>query len=211
MISSIFLTLKWQFSTTLMLNRKTDADQDMKSIHELSMELEAKDRLIYELLKAHQQEKGQVEGQNEWDHSAQKDPLVVKMNWEQMLNNIENLFPQVMADMKNDDKLNDMLKFDPNQVDSGVTTDVIFRYFHLLEKSAGCIDQATKVKAIRPLSLVTKPIKSRKKICHRLELNHFDEVLPKETIDSFDVILGLVIMDIDGKCIGSGSIFSIRS
>merc|ERR1711890_122551 len=84
-------------------------------------------------------------------------------------------------------------------------TDVIFRDFHLLEKATdnalgstgGGGNPKKKVKAIRPFPLVTKPIQTRKKICHRLELNHFDEVLPKETIDSFDIILGLVIMDID--------------
>lgn len=57
------------------------------------------------------------------------------MSWMQIEKNVDNLFPQVSADLKNnpDESLQEMVNFDHPE-DSAITTDLVFRYFHLLGK-----------------------------------------------------------------------------
>ena len=57
------------------------------------------------------------------------------MSWMQIEKNVDYLFPQVSADLKNnpDESLQEMVNFDHPE-DSAITTDLVFRYFHLLGK-----------------------------------------------------------------------------
>ena len=57
------------------------------------------------------------------------------MSWDQVQKNINHLFPHVMADLNNspDDSLKEMLSFE-NGEESSVTSEIVFRYMHLMEK-----------------------------------------------------------------------------
>ena len=127
-------------------------------IAELNLELEAKNKLILELLNAHRHEIKQQEQPQWWEHAAQKEPLLVKMSWDQVQKNINHLFPHVMADLNNspDDSLKEMLSFE-NGEESSVTSEIVFRYMHLMEKV-----KKGEFKAIRPFPLGNIFLKYRK-------------------------------------------------
>ena len=139
------------------------------------------------------------------------------MSWMQIEKNVDNLFPQVSADLKNnpDDSLQEMVNFDHPE-DSAITTDLVFRYFHLLGKEKIPIQfqptilqtffpffflekvKMNYVKAIRPWPLMSVPYQ-REKTHHKLVLQDFQEIMPPEDLRSFKLILGLVVMDINGE------------
>ena len=138
------------------------------------------------------------------------------MSWMQIEKNVDNLFPQVSADLKNnpDESLQEMVNFDHPE-DSAITTDLVFRYFHLLGKIkiANSIStynftefffvflekvKMNYVKAIRPWPLMSVPYQ-REKTHHKLVLQDFQEIMPPEDLRSFKLILGLVVMDINGE------------
>ena len=54
------------------------------------------------------------------------------------------------------------------------------------------------VKAIRPWPLMSVPYQ-REKTHHKLVLQDFQEIMPPEDLRSFKLILGLVVMDINGE------------
>jgi hypothetical protein len=174
-----------------------------KEMQALNAEMAAKDKMIQELLKAHRTEKSEttkvVEPPASWDHSALKEPLLVQMAWEQMVKNVDNIFPQVMASLQDvcsanpaDDPFDGMLNFD-NVTESGISSELVFKYFHLLEKSSD-------VKALRPFPLMSQPVKNaygkKKMITHRLLMNDFQDLIPITMVRECRLIFALVVMDI---------------
>ena len=88
-----------------------------------------------------------------------------------------------------------MLNFDQVAEESGITTEIVFRYFHLLEKATS---KTKTFKAIRPDSLCTIPIK-RGQADHKLAMSNFDEMFPEKDLKDYKLIFGVVIMEIDGE------------
>ena len=89
-----------------------------------------------------------------------------------------------------------MLNMDQNVEESGVTSDIVFRYFHLLEK----VSYERKVKAVRPFQFMSEPVKRKNVILkHKLALKDYEDSLPQSYFENVDVILALVVMELNRK------------
>ena len=173
---------------------KVEADQDM--IKRMSMQLEAQKKMIEALLAAQRQDSEVKSEPQWWDHSAQREPLLVKLSWDEINSNITDLFPKVAKELENDEEFEDMLNFDQNVEDSGVTSDIVFRYFHLLEK----VSHDKKIRAVRPFQFMSEPVKRRNVILkHKLTLKDYEDSLPQSSFENVDLILALVVMDLNRK------------
>ena len=105
-------------------------------------------------------------------------------------------YPQIAQEVENDEEFEDMLNMDQNVEESGVTSDIVFRYFHLLEK----VSYERKVKAVRPFQFMSEPVKRKNVILkHKLALKDYEDSLPQSYFENVDVILALVVMELNRK------------
>ena len=56
------------------------------------------------------------------------------MKWEQTTLNITEQYQEVAQEVSNNEVFGDLLMLDQNVEDYGIDSDIIFQYFHLLEK-----------------------------------------------------------------------------
>ena len=168
-----------------------------EKLRRMSMKLEAQEKMIQALLAAQTSEhEVNVEAPPWWDHSAQREPLLVKMSWEQIAINVTEQYPEVAQEVANNQDFEDMLNLDQNVEDSGVASDIVFRYFHLLEK----VSFEKKVKAVRPFQFMSEPVKRKNVILrHKLNLKDYEDSLPQSYFENVDLIFALVVMDLNRK------------
>ena len=168
-----------------------------EKLRRMSMKLEAQEKMIQALLAAQTSEhEVNIEAPPWWDHSAQREPLLVKMSWEQIAINVTEQYPEVAQEVANNQDFEDMLNLDQNVEDSGVASDIVFRYFHLLEK----VSFEKKVKAVRPFQFMSEPVKRKNVILrHKLNLKDYEDSLPQSYFENVDLIFALVVMDLNRK------------
>ena len=174
-----------------------ESGDEAEKLRRMSMKLEAQEKMIQALLAAQTTEhEAKADPPPWWDHSAQREPLLVKMSWEQIAINITEQYPEVAQEVANNEDFEDMLNLDQNVEDSGVASDIVFRYFHLLEK----VSFEKKVKAVRPFQFMSEPVKRKNVILkHKLSLKDYEDSLPQSCFENVDLILALVVMDLNRK------------
>ena len=174
-----------------------NSGDDEEKLRGMSPKLNAQEKMIRALLEAQTTEnKVKAEPTPMWDHPAQREPLLVKMSWEQITLNITEQYQEVAQEVANNEDFGDLLVLDQNVEDSGIASDIICQYFHLLEK----VSFEKKVKAVRPFQFMSEPVKRKNVILkHKLSLKDYEDSLPQSCFENVDLILALVVMDLNRK------------